>query len=100
MIVIGREKFVKTTYSDLCNYSHFLANMSEHIVNYQDFKYRTIQVAIYVTTMYQDILIAIASFFNSPFDLFIDELQEHREKGKRILASIQLEVNAKERVER
>lgn len=65
----------------------------------QDFKYRTIQVAIYVTTM-QDILIAIASFFNSPFDLFIDELQEHREKGKRILASIQLEVNAKERVER
>jgi len=88
---VNLEAYYEIVYSDLCNYTHFLADVSDHVIDEQIFKYRTIQVATYVVTMYQDILAAIASFFNSHLDIFVDELSEYRKNGKMILASIQSE---------
>ena len=83
----GREKYYLLVYSELCNYSHFLATITNDL-DQRFFKTQTIKTAIYVTTFYQDLLIAIASFYDCPFDIFVDELIVFREKGQNILGAI------------
>ena len=51
-------------------------------------KRKTIQTAVYLITCYQDILVAIASFLNCSFDVFIEEILAYKKEGEQILASI------------
>ncbi|MCK4330609.1 hypothetical protein KAX02_12300 [candidate division WOR-3 bacterium] len=86
---VGLEEFYNVVYSELCNYSHFLADIID-VIHPTYFKAKTIQTAIYVVTCYQDILIAIASFFNCSFEIFIEEILVYKKEGEQILASINM----------
>lgn len=88
----GVEEFYEVVYSELCDYSHFLAHAMD-VVHPIYFKAKTIQAAIYLITCYQDILIAIASFLNCSFDVFIEEILAYKKEGEQILASINISNN-------
>lgn len=74
-------------YSDLCNYSHFLAN-SVDVIDPLWFKGKTIESAIYVLTCYHDLIAAISSFLKCRFDDHIIEIKEHKKEGIEILKKI------------
>ena len=86
---VGLEKFYGVVYSELCDYSHFLAAAMD-VVHPMYFKAKTIQTAIYLITCYQDILIAIASFLDCPFDVFVEEILTYKKEGEQIIASINM----------
>jgi len=94
--IIGSEDLYNYVYSDLCNYSHFLANILDSSAIPFYFKGKTIETAIYTITFYQDILIAISSFYKTSFDIFIDDILSFKKKGKTILSTI----NTKEEYKR
>lgn len=75
-------------YSELCNYSHFLANSLDSMASPSFFKAKTIETTIYAITFYQDILIAISSFYKTSFDVFIDDIFIFKNKGQAILSNI------------
>ncbi len=75
-------------YSELCNYTHFLANSLDSTAIPSYFKAKTIETAIYTITFYQDILIAISSFYKTSFDVFIDDIFIFKNKGQAILSNI------------
>lgn len=75
-------------YSDLCNYSHFLADTLNSTGMPFYFKYKTIETAIYTITFYQDILIAISTFYGTSFDAFIEDLLLFKSKGENIISNI------------
>ena len=75
-------------YSELCNYSHFLANSLDSTAIPSYFKAKTIETAIYTITFYQDILIAISSFYETSFDVFVDDIFLFKNKGQAILSNI------------
>lgn len=85
---VGLEEFYDKVYSELCNYSHFLANVTIDVVNPTYIKAKTIEIAIYDITYYQDILAAIATFFNFSLDNYTKEIFEYKKVGEQILASI------------
>jgi hypothetical protein len=74
-------------YSDLCNYSHFLAN-SIDVIDPLWFKGKTIESAIYVLTCYHDLIAAISSFLKCRFDDYIIKIKEHKKNGIKILKRI------------
>jgi hypothetical protein len=84
---LGLEDLYTIVYSDLCNFSHFLANITDIVYPYY-FKGKTIETCIYTITFYQDILIAISTFYGASFDVFIDDILLFKKKGKEILSSI------------
>jgi len=84
----GREKDYQLIYSELCDYSHFMGAITKDI-DQRFFKAQIIRAAIYATTFYQDLLIAIASFFNCEFKIIIDEIIVFKEKGMEIISAIQ-----------
>lgn len=86
---VGLEEFYGVVYSELCDYSHFLADAMD-VVHPVYFKAKTIQTAIYLITCYQDILIAIASFLDCSFDVFVEEILEYKKEGEQIIASINM----------
>lgn len=84
---VGFGDFYLEVYSDLCNYSHFLAN-SIDVIDPLYYKGKTIESAIYILTCYHDILEAIASFIKCKFDNHIDEIKKHKQNGFDILKNI------------
>jgi len=86
--IIRFEELYTHVYSDLCNYSHFLAGSLDSTAIPFYFKGKTIETAIYTITFYQDILIAISSFYGTSFDIFIDDLLLFKRKGQNILSNI------------
>lgn len=86
---LGLEDLYNIVYSELCNYSHFLAGVTDIIYPYY-FKGKTIETCIYTITFYQDTLIAISTFYGTSFDLFIDDILLFKKKGEEILSSIDI----------
>lgn len=86
---VDLENFYTIVYSDLCNFSHFLANVTDIVYPFY-FKGKTIETCIYTITFYQDILIAISTFYGTSFDLFIDDILLFKKKGEEILQSIDI----------
>ena len=86
---VDLENFYTIVYSDLCNFSHFLANVTDIVYPFY-FKGKTIETCIYTITFYQDILIAISTFYGTSFDLFIDDILLFKKKGEEILSSIDI----------
>ena len=85
---INYKDLYKYVYSELCNYSHFLSNVLDSSVMPFYFKGKTIETAIYTITFYQDILIAISSFYKTSFEIFIDDIFLFKNKGEAILSNI------------
>jgi len=81
----GIEELYDEVYSELCNYSHFLANITFSTIDSKDIKSGTIWVAIYAITLYQDILAAIIFFFHFSFDDYIEEILDYKKEGEQIL---------------
>ncbi|HHT09631.1 MAG TPA: hypothetical protein GX009_04870 [Candidatus Atribacteria bacterium] len=86
--LINFEDLYIYVYSELCNYSHFLANSLDSTAIPSYFKAKTIETAIYTITFYQDILIAISSFYETSFDVFVDDIFLFKNKGQAILSNI------------
>ena len=86
--IIGWEDLYNHVYSYLCKYSHFLSDILDSSVMPFYLKGKTIETAIYTITFYQDILIAISSFYKTSFDNFIDEIFSFKNKGETILSNI------------
>jgi len=80
----GLEEFYNIAYADLCNYTHFLASVI-NVVEPIELKGRTIQAAIYTVTCFYDILLVIASFFETHFAFFHEEILKFKAEGKAIL---------------
>lgn len=94
--IIGAEDLYNIVYSDLCNYSHFLSNILDIHITPQYFKGKTIEASIYTITFYQDILIAMSTFYNTSFELFIDEILSLKQKGEAILSNINVILRSKQ----
>ena len=86
---LGLDDLYTIVYSNLCNFTHFLADVTDIVYPYY-FKGKTIETCIYTITFYQDTLIAISTFYGTYFDLFIDEILLFKKKGEEILSSIDI----------
>lgn len=94
--IIQFEELYTYVYSELCNYSHFMVDTLDSSVIPFYFKGKTVETAIYTITFYQDILIAISSFYGTSFDVFMDDIFLFTKKGQNILSNIDIKEGYKE----
>jgi hypothetical protein len=94
--IIQFEELYTYVYSDLCNYSHFLADSLNSTAIPFYFKGKTVETAIYTIMFYQDILIAISSFYGTSFDVSIDDIFIFKKKGQDILSNINVKEGYRE----
>ncbi len=84
----GRETYYHEVYSELSDYSHFMTTILKDL-DQRFVKAQLIRVALYTTFFYQDLLMALASFYDCNFEAnILYEIDTLKEKGIRIISDI------------